>query len=83
MGQIFYDFFFLLQSEYFFTEFPCKKVLVTFQLITTFRTSPDSVDWGWKQQMLKLLDTVYRQWHKRQTKKDISDISQKMLFMGK
>ena len=64
-------------------SFYVKKVLVTFQPITTFKTSPDSVDWGWKQKMLKLVDTVCRQWHNRQAKKGISEISQKMLFRGK
>ena len=62
-------FFFLLQSGHFFTEFQCEKVLVTFQPIPTFRTSPNSVDWGWKQQMLKTVDTVCRQWQNRQVKR--------------
>ena len=64
-------------------SFYVKKVLVTFQPITTFKTSPASVDWGWKQKMLKLVDTVCRQWHNREAKKRTSEISQKMLFSGK
>ena len=73
----------MLQSEHFFTEFLCKEVLVTFQTIAILRTSPDSMDWGWEQQMFKVVDTVYRQWHNRQTKKGMSKISLKILFRGK
>ena len=44
--KIFYDFFLMLKSEYFFTEFLCKEkeVLVTFHPVTILRYSPDLVD---------------------------------------
>ena len=73
----------MLQSEHLFTEFLCKEVFVTFQPIAIFRTSSDSVDWGWKQQILKMVDTVCSQWQNRQTKKGISKTSVKMLFREK
>ena len=48
----------MLQNEHFLTEFLCKEALVTFQPITILRASLDSVDWRWKQEMLKMAQHV-------------------------